>query len=90
MLPARSTVAGFSLGVLIRVPRADRIAYLVEFSARNNAIAMLVAVTLMGRADYAAIIITYFVAQIVLTLAVLTMMRATGPGRVGRGMAASE
>ncbi len=90
LMTATAMAAGFSLGVLIRVPRADRIAYLVEFSARNNAIAMLVAVTLMGRADYAAIIITYFVAQIVLTLAVLTLMRATGPGRVGRGMAARE
>jgi len=68
--------AGWGLGRTIHSPLADRVAFLVEFSARNTAIAIVVAATTLGRLDYAALIVAYFVAQIVITLGVIGGLRS--------------
>lgn len=67
---------GWVLGKAIRAPLADRVSFLVEFSARNTAIAIVVAATALGRLDYAAFIVAYFVAQIVITLGVIGVLRS--------------
>ena len=69
---------GFSLAWLLRAPLPDRIAFLVEFSARNTAIAIVVAATTFGRLDYAMFIVAYFVVQIAITLGVLAVLRPKG------------
>lgn len=51
---AAGTTAGLLLGVLFRLPAGDRFALLVEFGVRNLAIAMVIAVSLLGRADFVA------------------------------------
>jgi BASS family bile acid:Na+ symporter len=68
--------AGWGLGRTIHCPFADRVAFLVEFSARNTAVAIVVAATTLGRLDYAAFVVAYFVAQMVVTLGVVGVLRS--------------
>jgi BASS family bile acid:Na+ symporter len=72
---------GWGLGSVARAPFPDRVAFLVEFSARNSAIAILVASTTFGRLDYAAFVIAYFVVQMAVTAVVLTGLTRWSPGR---------
>ena len=63
--------AGYLLGKLIGCPLQDRIAFVMEFSARNVAIAIVVASTTLGRLDYAVVIAAYFVTQMAITTIVI-------------------
>ena len=47
------------------------IAFVMEFSARNVAIAIVVASTTLGRLDYAVVIAAYFVTQMAITTIVI-------------------
>lgn len=80
---------GWGLGKVARAPFADRIAYLVEFSSRNSAVAILVASTTLGRLDYAVFIVAYFVVQMAVTAVVLIALARWAPGRPARGGAES-
>jgi BASS family bile acid:Na+ symporter len=71
---------GWGVGSAMRLPIRDRISFLMEFSARNTAIGIVVASTTLGRLDYAAFILTYFVSQMVITLIVIAALR-TAPAR---------
>lgn len=72
---------GWGFGAATRAPYPDRIAFLVEFSARNSAIALMVASTTLGRLDYAVFLVAYFVVQMAVTAAVLAVLTRWGPGR---------
>jgi BASS family bile acid:Na+ symporter len=67
---------GWGLGIVARAPFPDRVAFLVEFSARNTALAVVVAATILGRLDYAVFVVGYFVVQIALSAVVLTALVA--------------
>jgi BASS family bile acid:Na+ symporter len=84
LLTTATMAVGFSLGWLLRAPFPDRIAFLVEFSARNTAIAIVVAATTLGRLDYAMFIVAYFVVQIALTLGVLAALRLKGSAELSQ------
>ena len=72
---------GWGVGAAVRAPYPDRVALLVEFSARNTAIALMVASVTLGRLDYAVFVVAYFVVQMAVTAAVLTALTRWGPGR---------
>jgi BASS family bile acid:Na+ symporter len=72
---------GWGVGSAVRAPYPDRVAFLVEFSARNSAIALMVASTTLGRLDYAVFLVAYFVVQMPVTAVVLTVLTRWGPGR---------
>jgi len=80
MLTIVLMAAGLAAGRLARLRFADSKALLMEFSARNIAIALVVAVTTMGRRDFAAIIIAYFVVQMLVTILVIGLIRWVGAG----------
>ena len=75
---------GFSLGALVGGSFSDRIAYLVEFSARNTALATVVATTTLGRFDYAVFVMGYFAVQMAISAAVLSALVAGRRRRTGR------
>ena len=70
--------AGLATGRLARLPLADGKAFLMEFSARNIAVALVVAVATMRRRDYAVFIIAYFVVQMLVTTVVIALVRCVG------------
>ena len=72
---------GWGVGSAARAPRPDRIAFLVEFSARNIAIALMVASTTLGRLDYAVFLVAYFVVQMAVTAVALTLLTRWAPAR---------
>jgi BASS family bile acid:Na+ symporter len=76
LLTSFTMAFGFGLGWLIGAPFADRITLLVEFSARNTAIGIVVAATVLGRLDYSLFIVGYFVVQMVITMGVLAFLSA--------------
>ena len=75
---------GWGIGVAARAPYPDRVAFLVEFSARNIAIALMVASTTLGRLDYAVFLVAYFVVQMAVTAAVLTALSHWAPRNSSR------
>jgi BASS family bile acid:Na+ symporter len=48
---AAAMVLGWGIASLLRLPRADRATFLIEFSARNIAVATIVALSSLGRLD---------------------------------------
>jgi predicted Na+-dependent transporter len=48
---AAAMVLGWGIASLLRLPRADRATFLIEFSARNIAVATIVALSSRGRRD---------------------------------------
>lgn len=67
---------GLGLGRLMRAPRQDTVALLLEFATRNTGLAVVVATTTLGRSDYAVFIVAFFAAQLLLTLALIAALRA--------------
>jgi BASS family bile acid:Na+ symporter len=67
--------AGWILSVWMRLPGAERMTFAVIFAVRNVALSMAVAVTLLGRADYAAFAVVYFLAEVPLLLASVAIYR---------------
>lgn len=84
LVTVTTMAVGFTLGRLAGGSFSDRIVYLVEFSARNTALAIVVATTTLGRLDYAVFIVGYFVVQMAISATVLVTLaaiRAHPPGR---------
>lgn len=54
VLAAAGMGAGWTLGVVLKLPPADRFTLLVEFAVRNLAIAMVIAVTFLHQPDFVA------------------------------------
>jgi BASS family bile acid:Na+ symporter len=77
---------GWGVAAALRLDANDRFTLLVEFSARNVALAFLVALGSLGRLDLALFAGTYAATgfPLVIALAVLRGRRTAGPGRPAR------
>ncbi len=75
-LTVSAMAIGFATGWLLGTPFPDRVTLLVQFSARNTALAIVIAATTLGRLDYAMFIVAYFVVQMGITAAVLALLVA--------------
>ncbi len=70
-----STAAGWATGaVLTRDPR-DRFTIAVGFGSRNLGVAMAVAVSMLGRVEFARFAYTYFLAELPLMLVAVGLFR---------------
>jgi len=71
-----SMLLGLGLGRLCRLNAHDRFALLIEFAVRNVAIAIVIAVSVLQRVEFAVFGIAYFLAQVPLILLVIALFRA--------------
>ena len=67
--------AGWGLSRVMGLPAADRMAFAVIFPVRNVSLAMAVAITLLGRVEYAAFAVVYFLTEVPLLLAIVAIHR---------------
>ena len=75
---ALSFAAGWLTGALVRASGADRFTLAAEFATRNIAVATAIAVTLLGRTEFAAFATIYFLTELPLMLgAVIVWRRAS-------------
>jgi len=71
--------AGALAGLLIRADSSERVTLALEFGTRNVAVAAAIAVTMLGRMDFAVFGATYFLAELPLMLLLaMTLRRADG------------
>ncbi len=70
-----SFVVGWLAGTVVRASGADRFALASEFATRNVAIATAIAVTLLGRTEFAAFASVYFLTELPLMLAAAVVWR---------------
>jgi BASS family bile acid:Na+ symporter len=68
-------VSAYALARTVGLHLGDRIAYVMGFSARNVAVAIVVASTTLGRLDYAVFVAAYFMTQMVITIGVIALFR---------------
>jgi BASS family bile acid:Na+ symporter len=66
---------GLGFARLAGLPLVDGTSFVMEFSARNAAIALVVAITILGRPDYAVFIVAYFLVQMLVTIPVIGLLR---------------
>jgi BASS family bile acid:Na+ symporter len=67
--------AGWVTSALMGMRTAERMTFAVVFAVRNVALASAVAVTLLGRVDYAAFGVVYFLTEVPLLLSVVAIYR---------------
>jgi len=67
--------AGWLAGAAVRASRADRFTLAAEFATRNVAVATAIAVTLLGRTEFAAFASVYFLTELPLMLAAVALWR---------------
>jgi BASS family bile acid:Na+ symporter len=79
-----SIAAGWMTGALVTNDRKDRFALAAEFGSRNVGIAMAIAVTILGRVEFAQFAVTYALTEIPLMLAAIALFRRQ-QGLVGVG-----
>jgi BASS family bile acid:Na+ symporter len=72
---ACSAAAGWMMGAAVTSDRRDRFTLAAEFGTRNLGVAMAVAVTLLGRVEFARFAYTYFLVEIPLMLAAIALFR---------------
>ena len=70
-----SFAVGWALGGLLRAEPRERFTLAAEFATRNVAIATAVAVTLLGRIEFAVFATTYFLTELPLALVAATVFR---------------
>ena len=70
-----SVLAGWGIAALITADRRDRFTILSEFGARNVAVATTIAVTILGRPDFARFAAAYAFVELPLMLAVVALFR---------------
>jgi BASS family bile acid:Na+ symporter len=79
-MSAAFVVIAFAVGWLFasaaRATRADRFALAAEFATRNVAVATAIAVTMLGRVEFAVFATTYFLTELPLMLAAVAVHRA--------------
>jgi BASS family bile acid:Na+ symporter len=66
-------LTGFAYGLVLRMPTADIMTSGIVFSVRNVGLAMVIAVTLLNRIDYAVFAVVYFLAEVPLLLGVVML-----------------
>jgi bile acid:Na+ symporter, BASS family len=67
--------AGWLTAALVTADRADRFTLAAEFGTRNVAVAAAIAVTLLGRVEFARFATTYFLTELPLMLVAITLFR---------------
>ena len=67
--------AGWLAGAAVRASGADRFTLAAEFATRNVAVATAIAVTLLGRTEFAAFASVYFLTELPLMLAAVAVWR---------------
>jgi BASS family bile acid:Na+ symporter len=70
-----SFVAGWVVATAVRASEADRFTLAAEFATRNIAIATVIAVTMLGRTEFAVFGSVYFVTELPLMLAAVAAWR---------------
>jgi bile acid:Na+ symporter, BASS family len=70
---------GWAIGQIMRLKRSDSITFVILFPVRNIAIATTIAVTLIGRLEYAAFATAYFLSEASLLLAAVVLFRYLEP-----------
>jgi predicted Na+-dependent transporter len=63
------------VGLVIRADPAERVTFSLEFGMRNVAVAAAIAVTMLGRIDFAVFGATYFLAELLLMLLLVIAFR---------------
>lgn len=72
---ALAMAAGYALGWVTGRQAADRLTYLIEFPCRNLALALVVAVTLLGRPEFAAFAAVLLLIQALVMLSMVALLR---------------
>jgi bile acid:Na+ symporter, BASS family len=72
---ALAMAAGYSLGWATGRPPADRLTYLIEFPCRNLALALVVAVTILDRPEFAAFATVLLLIQALVILSMVAFLR---------------
>lgn len=72
-----SMAAGWGTAGMFTGDRRDRFTLAAEFGTRNLGVAMALAVTLLGRVEFARFAYTYFLAEMPLMLAAIALFRRT-------------
>ena len=72
---ALSMAAGFLLAWITGRPAADRLTYLIEFSCRNLALVVVVAVTVLGRPELITFAAVLLLVQAVVVLSMIFFLR---------------
>ncbi|MCP4403938.1 MAG: hypothetical protein GY801_42360 [bacterium] len=70
-----SMLLGIGIGLICRLDTNDLFALLIEFTVRNVAIAIVIAVTVLQNVEFAVFGTAYFLARIPLILGVITIFR---------------
>jgi BASS family bile acid:Na+ symporter len=73
-----SAAAGWVTGVPLSSNRGDRFTMAAQFGARNIGVATAIAVTLLGRLEFARFAATYSLVELPLMLAAVALFRRTG------------
>jgi BASS family bile acid:Na+ symporter len=76
---ACSAAVGWMTGAVVTDDPRDRFTLAAEFGTRNLGVAMAIAVTLLGRVEFARFAYTYFITEIPLMLAAIALFRRTRP-----------
>lgn len=84
-----SFAVGWALGGLLRAEPRERFTLAMEFATRNVAIATAVAVTLLGRIEFAVFATSYFLTELPLALLAVTVFRRSQARRDAGGRAAA-
>ena len=71
--------AGWLAGVAATNDRRERFTLAAEFGTRNVAIATAIAVTLLGRVEFARFATTYFLIELPLMLIAIGVFRSLAP-----------
>lgn len=71
-----SLACGHGCNRLLRLPTGDALASLLCFPVRNVGVASLIAITLLGRIDYASVAAIYFLVEVPLLLVLVWRIRS--------------
>lgn len=82
---ALSFAVGWALGGLLRAEARERFTLAMEFATRNVAVATAVAVTLLGRVEFAVFATSYFLTELPLALVAVTVFRRGQARAAARG-----
>lgn len=74
-LMAVAMAFGWAIGLVMSLKRSDSITFVILFPVRNIAIATAIAVSIMGRLEYAAFATAYFLSEALLLLGVVAFLR---------------
>jgi BASS family bile acid:Na+ symporter len=76
-----ATVVGWLMAAIVTSDAGDRFTIAVEYGTRNVTIAIAIAVTLLGRAEFARFAATYFLTELPVMLVAVSLFRSLRPRR---------